>query len=389
MANVPSLKVGFVFDDTLDSNDGVAQYVKTLGGWLSGQGHSVSYLVGQTKLDSWQGGRVYSLAKNVSVRFNGNRLSIPLPASRKKIDEVLKEERFDILHVMTPYSPFLAQKIIMGAKAPAVVVGTFHIFPSGWLSRSGSRLLRLAYWRSLPRFSRIVSVSRPAARFAKQAYGIDSDVIPNPVETARFRLPSKSNSGANSHRIVFLGRLVKRKGCRQLIEAFSLVHNEYPASELVIAGDGPQRRELENLAREKGLSEKITFLGYIKEEDKPRLLHSAAVACFPSLYGEAFGIVLIEAMAAGSGPILAGDNPGYRSVLGDQSQLLVNPSDTEAFAGRLKTMLADAGMRRRIMDWQKKTVGQYDVSEVGKQVLDMYRTEIARQTKKSHNKHHE
>jgi phosphatidylinositol alpha-mannosyltransferase len=76
------LKVGLVFDDSLDKTDGVAQYVKTLGAWLSGQGHSVSYLVGETKMTRWQGGQVYSLANNASVKFNGNRLTMPVSSSK-------------------------------------------------------------------------------------------------------------------------------------------------------------------------------------------------------------------------------------------------------------------------------------------------------------------
>lgn len=387
MAHGQKLKVGFVFDDTLDSNDGVAQYVKTLGGWLSDQGHDVKYLVGQTKLTSWHGGQVYSLARNQSVYFNGNRLSIPLPVRKNNIKKILKNEKFDILHVMTPYSPFLAQRVVMAADDSTAIVGTFHIMPSGWLAQAGSRLLRLSYWRSLRRFSRIVSVSQPAAEFAKQAYGILSEIIPNPVETSKYT--AKKGKKTDGQQIVFLGRLVERKGCRQLIEAFSMLDKEYPDLKLVIAGDGPQRQRLMKLADTRGLSSRIDFLGYIKEEDKPLLLNSASIACFPSLYGEAFGIVLIEAMAAGSGPILAGDNPGYRSVLGKKPVLLVDPMDSRAFAERIRLLLDDVKLRQELMRWQKKSVEQYDIHTVGARILNVYRTEIARKTKKSHNNHNE
>jgi len=106
MSEKPKLKIGLVFDDSLDSSDGVAQYVKDLGGWLSGQGHEVSYLVGETKLTEWRGGKVYSLSKNQAVYFNGNRLSVPLPANSRRIRELLNAKNFDIMHVMVPYSPF-------------------------------------------------------------------------------------------------------------------------------------------------------------------------------------------------------------------------------------------------------------------------------------------
>src|SRR3989344_5742480 len=106
-----ALKIGFVFDDSLDSNDGVAQYVKTLGAWFSSQGHKVCYLVGESKTAQWRGGQVYSLARNQKVVFNGNRLSVPLPAKRSPIKLVLEQEDFDVLHVQLPHSPFMAQKV--------------------------------------------------------------------------------------------------------------------------------------------------------------------------------------------------------------------------------------------------------------------------------------
>src|SRR5579862_4445122 len=93
-----SLNVGLVFDDSLDSPDGVAQHVKTLGAWLSARGHTVSYLVGETKMSDWAGGKVYSLAKNQKVSFNGNKLSIPLPVKTQTLAKIIKELNFDILH---------------------------------------------------------------------------------------------------------------------------------------------------------------------------------------------------------------------------------------------------------------------------------------------------
>ena len=112
MPNSPKkLSIAFLYDDTLDSNDGVSQYVKTLGVWLSRQGHKVSYLTGQTKMAEWQGGQVFSLAKNIKVKFNANRLSIPLPAPKSKINSALSNN-FDVVHVQMPFSPFMAGRVI-------------------------------------------------------------------------------------------------------------------------------------------------------------------------------------------------------------------------------------------------------------------------------------
>ncbi|MBX4191013.1 glycosyltransferase, partial [Candidatus Saccharibacteria bacterium] len=181
-----SLDVGLVFDDSLDKHDGVAQYVKTLGAWLSDQGHNVSYFVGETKMTDWQGGNVYSLARNQTVYFNGNKLSMPLRSNKRQIKEVLAKQKLDVLHVMVPYSPFMAQKIINLASPQTAIVGTFHIYPSGNLSIYGSKLLRLMLRGSLEKFQEIMSVSQASADFASQTYNINPRVVPNPVDIKSF-----------------------------------------------------------------------------------------------------------------------------------------------------------------------------------------------------------
>src|SRR3990167_10900403 len=147
-----SLSVGFLYDDSLDRPDGVSQYVKTLGAWLSGQGHQVVYLVGETKLKQWAGGPVFSLSRNLSVNFNGNQVNTPLLASPKGINQVLAEHQLDVLHVQMPYSPLLAGRVINRADPQTAIVGTFHIYPAGLMARVGSRLLKLVCSGSLARF---------------------------------------------------------------------------------------------------------------------------------------------------------------------------------------------------------------------------------------------
>lgn len=374
------LKIGFVFDDSLDSTDGVAQYVKTLGAWLGAQGHQVSYLVGQTKMKNWAGGRVFSLSKNAGVVFNRNRLSVPLPASRRKIKRVLQDEDFDVLHVQVPHSPFLAQRVMNAASDKVAIVGTFHIFPAGWLAKLGSKSLRAAYWGGLGRFDQLISVSQPAARFAKQYFRLSSRVLPNVVDVQRFA--SASAEPPPSPQVVFLGRLVSRKGATELLKAFKVLHSTMPEVRLTVAGDGPQRKSLERYAEKNNLQKVVTFLGKIPEKQKPPLLASADIACFPSLSGESFGIVLIEAMAAGAKVVVGGNNPGYQSVLGGHPELLIDPADSVKFASRLKRFLSDQSAIAAAGNWQSRAVKRYDVATVGPQILDIYQTAIAKRLSK-------
>lgn len=369
------MKIGFVFDDSLDSFDGVAQYVKTLGGWLSGQGHEVRYLVGQTKMEEWSGGKVYSLAYNQRIKFNKNYVSIPLPANPRKVSRVLKEEDFDVLHIQVPYSPFMAQYALWSAPKHTAVVGTFHIIPADVLAAMGARFLKVLYGRTLQRFDKIVSVSPAAANFAARAFKLKTDILPNVVAARRFAPVKKA---AKNRDIVFLGRLVERKGCAELLKAFAILHERSPQWRLTVVGDGPERGKLERLAKYLRINEAVDFIGFIDESDKPGLLSSARVACFPSLYGESFGIVLIEAMAAGAGVVVGGDNAGYRSVLGERPQLLVDPVDAEALANRLETLLTDRKLAARLHAWQTEHVKRYDVEAVGPQIVELYKSVIAK-----------
>jgi phosphatidylinositol alpha-mannosyltransferase len=380
----PKLKVGLVFDDTLDSNDGVAQYVKGLGEWLSLNGHEVSYLVGQTKIKEWAGGKVYSLARNQSITWAGNRLSIPLPAGRKPIKELVSKMDFDIIHVQVPYSPFMAQRVINGVGNKTVVIGTFHVYPGNRLAVWGSRLLTLWYGKSLKRFDQMISVSSAAADFAKNSYGLLSTIVPNMVDIQKFA-GHRAFLDKSRPQIVFLGRLVPRKGCRELLVAFAELSKRLPDVELVIAGDGNQRRELENYVISQQLQDRVRFLGRVTEAEKPKLLARADIACFPSLYGESFGIVLIEAMAAGSKIVLGGDNPGYKSVLSEQPDLIISPNNKHTFAERLELLLMDQNRITKLHQWQSSTVKQYDTNQVCEQVLAIYRQAIAKQIENRHN----
>ena len=113
MKSAKRLKIGFVLDDSLDVPDGVQQYVLTVGAWMKGQGHDVHYLVGQTDRNDIP--NVHSMSKNIKVRFNKNRMTMPLPTSVKAIAAILQREQFDILHVQMPYSPFMAGRLIKAA----------------------------------------------------------------------------------------------------------------------------------------------------------------------------------------------------------------------------------------------------------------------------------
>ena len=121
----------------------------------------------------------------------------------------------------------------------------------------------------------------------------------------------------------------------------------------------------------------ITFTGFVDEKDKPALLASADIAVFPSTGGESIGIVLIEAMAAGSRVVIGGDNVGYRSVLGTNENLLVKPQDTKEFSERIYYYIVNENARKDAHKWLQSQVGLYNTNTVGKKIESIYKEVLA------------
>lgn len=368
------LKIGLVLDDSLDTPDGVQQYVLTLGSWLTAQGHDVHYLVGATARTDIP--NVHSMSRNMKVKFNGNRMSMPLPASRRKIRALLKREQFDVLHVQMPYSPFLAGRIIKAASQETAVIGTFHVAPNSHLVTLGNSLLAKFVRKSLERFDEVIAVSSVAHDFARKTFGIYTDVIPNTFNLTPYMSATALPQYKNELTVVFVGRLVERKGCQYLLHAAARMKQNNRVKtpyKIIICGKGELEQQLKDYVSLYELQNIVEFTGFIEESDKPRYMASADIAVFPSTGGESFGIVLIESMAASRGVVLAGDNPGYASVIGKHTEQLFDPHNTDAFAEKLEAYLNDPGLRTRARDWQKADVRQYDVAVVGQKMVEVYR----------------
>jgi phosphatidylinositol alpha-mannosyltransferase len=375
MGTVPkALKIGLVVDDGLDNPDGVQQYILAVGEWLSRQGHNVHYLVGQTARQDVP--NVHSISRNIKVRFNGNRLSIPLPTSRAKIRAFLAREQFDVLHIQMPHSPFMAQRVVLAAAPGTAIIGTFHVLPYTKLSSMGNRALGTWLKPSLKRFDEIVSVSPAAAAFARSSFGIETAVVPNVVDYGRFRdaQPLKAYQD-DTLTILFLGRLVPRKGCLLLLQAVRQLatRDSLPKFRVLICGKGPLEAKLRQFITYHSLENIVELAGFVNEADKPRYYASADVAVFPARGGESFGIVLIEALASGRAVVLAGDNPGYRSVMAPQPELLFDAANANLLAEKLAYYLSHPAERQQMRAWGQEYAKQFDVGVVAGQLLEIYR----------------
>ena len=403
-----SLTIGLVLDDGLDAPDGVQQYVLTVARELRARGHEVHLIASTTTRTDLE--HLHVLGRNLRVRFNGNVLSSPLPARAGDLDTLLREVRFDVLHVQLPHSPFMAGRLARRVPDDVAVVGTFHILPESPLVAAGTRALGLLERRTLARFDEVMAVSAPAAAFARTTFGVTPAVVPNPVDLARFTPPAGDISqaatpgpavpdgapepplpGAGDHLpphpagpaplcVVFLGRLVARKGPRELVDAAAYVVDHRLVARpwtLTLAGTGPLDDELRRRIAYAGLTDRVDLPGFVAEDAKAALLAGADLVVLPSTGGESFGISVVEAMAAGGGPVLAGDNPGYRSTMAGLEDQLVTPRDRTAFGHALARWLLDDEARARATERQRAAARRFDVHTVVDEVEATYRRALA------------
>lgn len=378
------LNIAFVLDDGLDKPDGVQQNILTIGAWLESNGHKVSYLVGETKRKDIK--NAITMSTNKKVVFNGNTLSMPLLSSSKKINEVLENGNFDVIHVQVPYSPFMGARVVNRSYKKSVVVGTFHIMPNSKLSYFGTKILGLYLRSNLKKFDKHFAVSGPAVKFANETFNINANVLGNPIDTKKFQLKSERKTISNDFfNIVFLGRLVARKGCLDLVKAIKILKDQGISNfKLTIAGDGSQRKNIEQYISDNNLSNTIKLIGFIAEKDKSKLLHEADIAVFPSSGGESFGIVLLEAMASGSKVVLAGDNVGYRSVLSEVPESLFEPNSPDELAELLNKIMKSNDLQKKINTGQQKIVKKFDIENIGNELVENYYSLLNEKTNSLH-----
>lgn len=365
------MRIGLVLDDTLDTADGVQQYVLGVGSWLAEQGHDVHYLVGHTSRTDIP--QVHPMSRNLKTRFNGNRMSMPLPTSRRRLQRFFEQHHFDVIHVQVPYSPFMAGRLLKIVPETTAVIGTFHILPYSRMVRSANRALGVWNKRSGRRFDRMLAVSEPAKDFAMRTYGYKNVVVvPNPVRLSQFAGAYSNDPTLN---IIFLGRLVERKGALQLLKAVAYLREQKlftGAFQVHIGGKGEMLGRLQAFASANNLSTTVTFHGFISEQAKADFLAAADIAVYPSSGGESFGIVLLEAMAAARGVVLAGNNPGYTSVMAPFGEQLFDAQNIRAFAELMAHWLHDVPGRTAAAKQQKAYVARFDIDVVGRQLLEVY-----------------
>lgn len=326
------LRVGMVSPYSLTIPGGVQQQVLGLAHALRAKGHEVRVLgpCDGPPPDPF----VTPLGNSLPTAVNGSVAPLAPDASAAlRTIRALNDEAFDVLHVHEPLVPGPSMTSLLVKMAP--VVATFHSAGESAGYRTFARQLR---WMA-SRIDIRVGVSDDAVELAQRYLGGDYEVLFNGIDLEMF---SSSVPRERENVIFFLGRHEPRKGLGVLIEAMEVLPSDV---RLWIASDGPETEALKERTRG---DTRIEWLGRICDEEKVDRLARAAVFCAPSLRGESFGIVLVEAMAMGA-PVVSTDIDGYRRVAIDgESAILVPPGDPRALASALARVLTDRSLAERL-----------------------------------------
>jgi len=363
------MRAGIVCPYSWDFPGGVQTHVRDLAEALIGLGHEVSVLAPAEEDDAVQP-YVVPAGRAVPVPYNGSvaRLSFG-PRSAARVRRWLREGDFDVLHVHEPATPSLSLLACWAADGP--IVGTFHT------ATTRSRAMSAAYSMLQPAMEKIsarIAVSEAARRTLVEHLGGDAVLIPNGVSIAAFAgaepLPGWPGEGGV---LGFLGRFTEpRKGFAVLRDAFARLAEQRPGLRLLVAGPGDQEEVLRALPGH--LRERVTMLGLVSDADKARMLRSVDVYVAPNTGGESFGIILTEAMAAGT-PVLASDIEAFRRVLGDGAAgVLVPVGDAAALAQAAAGLVDDPARQAAVAAAGTAAVQRYDWTHVAADVLAVYET---------------
>ncbi len=368
------MRIGLVCPYNYFRPGGVQFCIRDLAISLQSRGHYVRIIAPRPRIVP------RDIPDNVILVGSSTELNTPfhtkadvnLARDTQVIDELFAKEKFDILHVHEPGIPMLGVQLL--GRSTAKNVATMHAsLPDGMISKSFEKLMTPFAKYIEPRLDAVTAVSEVAKNISLgYAPDLHIQVIPNAIRIKDYA-PQKSNSGPKGKKtILYVGRLERRKGARYLIDAYAELRRQHNDVQLLIAGDGKQRSRLEVRVAKYDIPD-VQFLGFISEEEKRRLMQTATVFCSPAIYGESFGIVLLEAMAANTVTI-AGNNQGYKTVMTGRGKLsLVNPEDTTSFCQRLELLLYDEQLRDLWRDWARQHVTQYDWDVVVAQYEKVYR----------------
>jgi len=367
-AGRPPLSIGIVSPYGYPHPGGVNEHVRFTYEAMTRMGHDVWIITSKYGRERESEGHVIRLGTGWAAPTNGSigRVTLGL-RFKQQARELLARHPFDILHFHEPLVPFLSPTMLDASQT--VNIGTFHAFggfsPSYWIGQRFAGGLA-------DKLDGRIAVSGAARHFINRYFPGDYRIIPNGVDLDHF-------TGAQPYEelrdgtlnLLFVGRFEERKGLIDLLKAYHRLRKRKVDARLLVVGDGPKRREYRRFVGLRGIRD-VEWLGRVSDDEKVRYFASADIFCAPNTGQESFGIVLLEAMAAGV-PIVASDIHGFKRVVERNVQgLLVEPKNHRALAAALYALARDPDLRHQMGEAGRARAPEYSWDRVTEQIVDFY-----------------
>ena len=365
------MKIGLISFHSFLQPGGVKRHVLGLYKEFKKRGIKVKIIVPRRSPEEKYGKDIIIMGTSLSLPAAGTQGDFCIYFNPFALNSFLKKEKFDVLHFHNVGFPSTIQVL---ERSNVLNILTFHAnLEKSNIIKNFPQIKdfanRIAKWK----VDGIIGVNPLNLRFFKKFNG-PKKVIPNGIDLEEFnprvsRLKRFSDGKIN---ILFLGRIEERKGLIYLLRAFKILSKNYLNLRLIVVGEGPLKDDCQKWV-ERNRLENVVFEKAIKEKDVPFYYKTCDIYCSPAIYGESFGIVLIEAMASGI-PVVAFANTGYRTVLekGRGKRFLVKPRDYKTLAKKLEILIKNPGLRQEMGDWGLKEAQKYSWSKIADRVLAFY-----------------
>ena len=370
------LTICFVIPYSFDYFGGVQQQTLHLGAALEKLGANIFYISptrGTKNLPK------HHLTIGTSVRIpnlNGSWSSLSVAdVTKKEVSGLVTRYKIDLFHFQEVLSPFVSYQLLQ--LSPVKNVVTAH---AGWNQEGGfkteSEILRALGARIREKIDQGVAVSPVAAKCGSFYLPQDTIIIPNAVDLSLYknRLPRPKELDNERFNLIFVGRFEVRKGVSYLLRALAALPSEFREKvNLCLIGSGPRSGSLKILTSFLELQDCVCFCGQVSEKKKASFLQHGDIFVSPAYRGESFGIVLVEAMAAGC-PLIAGNNDGYSALLEKYpwSKAVVDVKNTKQFADSIKELVQNHRLRKKLSRWGIKYSSRFEAEVIARRYMKVY-----------------
>ena len=366
------IRIGMVCPYGWDTPGGVQSHMRDLAEYLIGEGHFVSVLAPISDDTIEFEDYVVNAGKPISIPVNGSVARVlfgPLASSRAK--QWIASGDFDLLHLHEPAIPSLSLLACSAAEGP--IVGTFHVSTP---KKKAIYAIGPILEPIVEKLTARIAVSELARSTLKDHFETDAVVIPNGIDGQKYANAQVSSEYSGPNTIGFMGRFEEpRKGLQVLIDSLAIVARFIPDVRYLIAGPGDSEEFMNKLNPQ--LRSRITFLGRLSDKQKESFLKSVEIYVAPNTGGESFGIILTEALSAGTA-VIASDIPAFKAVLenGEVGDLFKN-EDSADLAKAIVGLLRDDDRRKKLASNGKLSAQKYDWQVVAEQIESVYEMAIA------------